>query len=84
MIPGLGKIFDIDIEVIEKDRTEYGGNGYPGERLPVALAIVVDGEVIVEKTGIGFPELKAIIESRLETGGQNTVAASSPDLIRGS
>jgi len=68
MIPGLGKRFDIDIEVVEKDRAEYCGGCLEGERLPVAPAVTIDGEVIAEKTGIGLQELEAIIESRFEAG----------------
>ena len=51
MIPGLGEKYGITVEVISKPREEYAGEAYSKLGLPVAPAIMIGEQVLVEKIG---------------------------------
>jgi len=48
MIPRLGDNYDIDIEVTSKPRADYNTDEYFALDLPVAPAIMVGDEIIIE------------------------------------
>ena len=61
MIPGLGEKYDIEIESISKPREEYQTDEYSRLGLPVAPAIMLGEEVVVEKSDISEESLESII-----------------------
>ena len=65
MVPGLGKKFDIDIEIVEKPRADYGTEAYSRAGLPAAPAIAAGGEVIVQGKDIEEAELEKAISGFL-------------------
>jgi hypothetical protein len=52
MMPRLGKRYEIDIEIIEKPKDEYMTDEYFELDLPVAPAVVVGDEILVEGTDV--------------------------------
>jgi hypothetical protein len=52
MMPGLGSKYEIEIETISKPKAEYHTDDYYALDLPVAPAIMVQEEIIVEGTDI--------------------------------
>ena len=65
MIPALGKKFQIDIETIEKPIDDYMTAGYFELDLPVAPAVMVGDEIVVEGTDVSKSKLEKIIEKHL-------------------
>ena len=65
MMPRLGNRYDIEIETIEKPKDEYMTDEYFELDLPVAPAIMVGGEIIVEGTDISKRKLEAAIKARI-------------------
>ncbi len=65
MMPRLGAKYDIDIETIEKPKDEYMTDEYFELDLPVAPAVMVGDEIIVEGTDIRKRKLEAAIQARL-------------------
>ncbi|MGD9149750.1 MAG: hypothetical protein PVG40_05640 [Desulfobacterales bacterium] len=65
MMPGLGAKYDIDIETIEKPKDEYMTDEYFELDLPVAPAVMIGDEIIVEGTDIRKRKLEAAIRARL-------------------
>lgn len=61
MIPGLGEKYDITVEVISKPREEYASEAYSRLSLPVAPAIMVGEEMVVEKSDVAEEKLEAVI-----------------------
>ena len=61
MIPGLGEKYDIDIETIAKPKAEYMTDEYFELDLPVAPAVMVGDEIIVEGTDVSENRLEAAI-----------------------
>ena len=61
MMPRLGEKYDIEIETISKPPKEYQSEAYSKLSLPVAPAITVGGEKIVEGSGISEDKLEAVI-----------------------
>jgi hypothetical protein len=61
MIPGLGKKYEIDIETIEKPKEEYMTDEYFELDLPVAPAVMVGDEILVEGTDISEDKLETDI-----------------------
>ena len=60
-MPRLGEKYDIEIETISKPREEYTSEEYAKLNLPVAPAIMVDREVLVEKSDISDEKLESVI-----------------------
>ena len=61
MTPGLGEKYEIDIETIEKPKDEYMTDEYFELDLPVAPAVMVGEEIVVEGTDVSEKKLEAII-----------------------
>jgi hypothetical protein len=61
MIPGLGEKYDVEIETIAKPKGEYMTDEYFELDLPVAPAVVVDDEIVVEGTDVAEEQLEAVI-----------------------
>jgi hypothetical protein len=55
----------IEIETISKPREEYSSEEYAKLDLPVAPAIMVGEEIVVEKSDISDDKLEAIIRKHL-------------------
>lgn len=65
MIPGLGERYGITVEVISKPREEYASEAYSKLGLPVAPAIMVGEEVVVEKSDVAEEKLESVIRRHL-------------------
>ena len=65
MIPRLGYKFQIDIEIIEKRKDEYMTDEYFELDLPVAPAVMVGEEIVVEGSDISKDKLEAVIGHHL-------------------
>ena len=61
MMPRLGEKYDIEIEIISKPREAFKRNEYLKLNLPVAPAIMVDEEILVEKSDISEEKLESVI-----------------------
>lgn len=60
-MPGLGKKYGIEIEVISKPKNEYITDEYFATDLPLAPAVMVADEVVVEGKDVTEKELEAVI-----------------------
>jgi hypothetical protein len=65
MMPGLGKKYGIQIETISKAKAEYMTDEYFELDLPVAPAVTVDDEILVEGSDISQKKLESAICSHL-------------------
>jgi hypothetical protein len=65
MIPGLGENYQINIEIIEKPKDEYMTDEYFELDLPVAPAVMVGEEIVVEGSDIAKDKLEAVIGRHL-------------------
>lgn len=61
MMPGLGERYDIEMETISKPNAEYMTDEYFELDLPVAPAIMLGDDIIVEGTDISDRELESAI-----------------------
>ncbi len=61
MIPGLGEKYEIEIETIAKPKDEYMTDEYFELDLPVAPAVMVGDEIIVEGTDVSKDKLEGAI-----------------------
>jgi len=61
MIPGLGKKYEIEIETIAKPKDEYMTDEYFELDLPVAPAVMVGDEILVEGTDVSDEKLEEVI-----------------------
>lgn len=61
MIPVLGQKYDIHIEVTSKPKAEYLTDEYFELNLPVAPAVMVADEIVVEGSDIGHLEIEKAI-----------------------
>ncbi len=66
MMPRLGAKYDIEIETIEKPKEEFMTDDYFELDLPVAPAVMVGDEIIVEGTDIRKRKLEQAINRHLE------------------
>ena len=66
MMPRLGAKYEIEMETIEKPKDEYMTDEYFELDLPVAPAVMVDDEIIVEGTDIRRKKLEQAINRHLE------------------
>jgi len=60
-MPGLGEKYEIEIETISKPKTEYMTDEYFELDLPVAPAVMVDDEILVEGSDISQSELESAL-----------------------
>jgi len=67
MIPGLGEKYGVTVEVISKPRQEYAGESYYKLGLPVAPAIMIGEQVLVEKSDITWENLDLAIQRAQRT-----------------
>ncbi len=66
MIPVLGQKYEIDIEVMSKPKADYVTDDYFELDLPVAPAVMVGDEIVVEGSDIGQFEVETAICKHLE------------------
>ena len=66
MIPGLGKMYDIEIETIAKPKDDYMTDEYFELDLPVAPAVMVGDEIVVEGTDVAERDLEKVICRQLD------------------
>ena len=60
-MPGLGEQYKIDIETVSKPKAEYLTDEYFALDLPVAPAVMVGDEIIVEGSDVSDKELESAI-----------------------
>ena len=60
-MPRLGQRYELEIETISKPNAEYVTDEYFELDLPVALAVMVAEEIVVEGSDIPEDELEAVI-----------------------
>jgi len=60
-MPRLGETYDIEIETLSKPREEYNTDEYFELDLPVAPAVMVGKEIVVEGSDVSDKELEAVI-----------------------
>jgi len=61
MMPRLGEKYDIEMETISKPKEEYNTDEYFELDLPVAPAVMVGEEIVVEGSDVSEEKLEAII-----------------------
>jgi len=66
MMPGLGEKYQIEIETIAKSKEEYMTDEYFELDLPVAPAVMVGDEIVVEGTDVAEEKLEAVICRHLD------------------
>ena len=73
MLPRLGGKYDLEIETTSKPKTEYHTDTYYALDLPVAPAVMVEAEIVVEGKDIDEEVFEAAIRRHLglpeEEGG---------------
>ena len=65
MMPRLGNKYEIETEFISKPRAEYQTDEYFELELPVAPAVMVDEEIVVEGSDVSEDKLENIIRQHL-------------------
>ena len=60
-MPGLGEKYDIEIETISKPREEFNTDEYFELDLPVAPAVMVGEEIVVEGSDVSDEKLESVI-----------------------
>jgi hypothetical protein len=65
MSPRLGEKYDIEIETTSKPKAEYNTDEYFEPDLPVAPAVMVGEEIVVEGSDVSEEELHAVIRRHL-------------------
>jgi hypothetical protein len=61
MMPGLGNTYDIRIETTSKPKVDYMTDAYFELDLPVAPAVMVGEEIVVEGADVAQSEIEAAI-----------------------
>ena len=61
MMPGLGEKYDIEIETISKPIAEYNTDEYFELDLPVAPAVMVGEEIVIEGSDVSDEKLESVI-----------------------
>jgi len=69
MMPRLGATYDIETETIEKPKDEYMTDEYFELDLPVAPAVMVGEEIVVEGTDVPEEKLETVICRHLGLAG---------------
>jgi hypothetical protein len=65
MMPRLGRKYQIEIEVMSKPIAEYQTDSYFELNLPVAPAVMVGDEIVVEGSNIAEEKVEAVIRRHL-------------------
>lgn len=65
MMPRLGEKYDIEIETISKPREEFNTDEYFELDLPVAPAVMIGEEILVEGTDVSDEKLETAICKQL-------------------
>ncbi len=65
MLPRLGEKYDIEMEIISKPKEEYNTDEYFELDLPVAPAIIVGAEIVVEGSDVSEEKLESAIRANL-------------------
>ena len=60
-MPRLGEKYDIEIETISKPKEEYNADEYFELDLPVAPAVMIGEEILVEGSDIAEEKLESVI-----------------------
>jgi hypothetical protein len=69
MMPRMGETYDIEIETISKPKAEYTTDEYFELDLPVAPAVMVGEEIVVEGSDISDEKLESVICRHLGISG---------------
>jgi hypothetical protein len=64
-MPRLGQTYDIEIETISKPKAEYTTDEYFELDLPVAPAVMVGEEIVVEGSDVSDEKLESVIRNHL-------------------
>ena len=64
-MPRLGTTYDVTIKVVSKPKAEYQTDEYFALDLPVAPAIMVNNEIVVEGGNVSEEEVEACIRRHL-------------------
>ncbi len=64
-MPGLGAKYDIEIETVSKPIAEYSTDEYFELDLPVAPAVMVGEEIVVEGSDVSDEKLESVICNHL-------------------
>ncbi|MBA4394505.1 MAG: hypothetical protein C0407_13210 [Desulfobacca sp.] len=65
MMPRLGQKYTIEVDVMSKPIAEYNTDEYFELELPVAPAIMVDDEIVVEGSDVTEDKLENVIRKHL-------------------
>ena len=65
MMPRLGQKYDIEVEVLSKPIAEYNTDEYFELELPVAPAIMVEDQIVVEGSDVSEEKLENAIRAKL-------------------
>jgi hypothetical protein len=65
MMPRLGQKYEIEVEILSKPIAEYNTDEYFELELPVAPAIMVDSEILVEGSDVSEEKLENAIRAKL-------------------
>lgn len=77
-MPRLGQKYDIEVDVTSKPIAEYNTDAYFELELPVAPAIMVDGEILVEGSDVSEEKLENAIRAKL---GLDPIAAEKKGIL---
>ena len=61
MLPGMGAKYDLEIEIVAKTRDAYRTAAYQATGLPVAPAIMLEDELVVQGGPISVEALESAI-----------------------
>ena len=65
MVPRLGQKYEIEVEILSKPIAEYNTDDYFELELPVAPAIMVGEEILVEGSDVSEEKLENAIRAKL-------------------
>jgi hypothetical protein len=65
MMPRLGQKYELEVEVLSKPIAEYNTDEYFELELPVAPAIMVDNQIVVEGSDVSEEKLENAIRAQL-------------------
>ena len=60
-MPRLGKKYDVEFEVTSKPKADYSTDEYFELDLPVAPAVMVEDEIVIEGSDVSDEKLEAVI-----------------------
>jgi hypothetical protein len=64
-MPRLGEKYEMKVETVSQAREEYQSDAYRASGLPLAPAVMVDGEVTAQGPEISAEKLEAVIRQHL-------------------